>query len=40
MIRHLLAACIAVALVSVAAAQEMRFFYPAPPASAVAVSNH
>ena len=39
MIRHLLAACIAVALVSGAVAQEMRFFYPAPPASAIAVSK-
>ena len=39
MIRHLLAACIAVALVSGAVAQEMRFFYPAPPASVIAVSK-
>ena len=39
MTRHLLAACIAVAPVSSVAAQEMRFFYPAPPASAVAVSK-
>ncbi len=39
MIRHLLAACIAVALVSGVVAQEMRFFYPAPPASAIAVSK-
>lgn len=39
MTRQLLAACIAVALVSSVAAQEMRFFYPAPPASAVAVSK-
>jgi hypothetical protein len=39
MIRHLLAACIAVALVSGAVAQEMRFFYPAPPGSAIAVSK-
>ena len=39
MTRHLLAASIAVALVSGVVAQEMRFFYPAPPASAVAVSK-
>ena len=39
MIRHLLASCIAVALVSSVAAQEMRFFYPVPPAAAVAVSK-
>ena len=39
MTRHLLAACIAVAFVSSAAAQEMRVFYPAPPASAIAVSK-
>ncbi|MET0211365.1 MAG: tetratricopeptide repeat protein [Vicinamibacterales bacterium] len=39
MTRQLLAASIAVALVSSVAAQEMRFFYPAPPASAVAVSK-
>lgn len=39
MTRHLVAACIAVALVSSVAGQEMRFFYPAPPASAVAVSK-
>ena len=39
MTRHLPAVCIAVALVSSVATQEMRFFYPAPPASAVAVSK-
>jgi hypothetical protein len=39
MTRHLLAASIAVVLVSGVVAQEMRFFYPAPPASAVAVSK-
>ena len=39
MTRHLAAASFAVALVSTVAAQEMRFFYPAPPASAVAVSK-
>jgi dienelactone hydrolase len=39
MTRHLLAASFAVALVSSVAAQEIRVFYPAPPASAVAVSK-
>ncbi len=39
MTRRLLIACVAAVLGSVAAAQEMRFFYPAPPASAVDVSK-
>jgi hypothetical protein len=39
MTRRLVAACIVVTAVSTAAAQEMRFFYPAPPAAAVEVSK-
>jgi hypothetical protein len=39
MTRQLLASCVVVVLASVAAAQEMRIFYPVPPASAVAVSK-
>lgn len=37
MTRQLVAATVAIVLGSVAAAQEMRFFYPAPPASAIEV---
>ena len=39
MTRYLLASCIVVSLGSVAAAQDMTFHYPAPPASAIDVSK-